>query len=62
MQRAAGTSRMVPDPQTAKEESGTKGVSAGKVNCTFPFRIPLNLGERKIIVNCQLSIVNYLQA
>ena len=78
MQRAAGTSRMVPDPQTAKggsdataacgrlrgqsewqwsardegvmprtfagyhnRKSGTKGVSAGKVTCTFPFRIPL---------------------
>ena len=40
MQRAAGTSRMVPDLQTAKEGSGTKGMQMLKAVCTSLFRIP----------------------
>ena len=40
MQRAAGTSRMVLDPQTAKGEVARKIVPFQTFICTFPFRIP----------------------
>jgi len=40
MQRAAGTSRMVPDPQTAKEGSGTKGMQLTKLSALPPLESP----------------------
>ncbi len=42
MQRAAGTFRMVPDPQTSKGESGTDK-SCGQHYLHFPLWKPLEL-------------------
>ena len=40
MQRAAGTSRMVPDPQTAKGESGTKVIQHKRFPALSPLESP----------------------
>ena len=50
MQRAAGTFRMVPDPQTAKRGSGTKRIWKAKLACTSPFRIPKNCGVKRFFL------------
>jgi len=54
MQRAAGTSRMVPDPQTAKEGNGHK-FSATSRPAVSPFGIPLYgyLYNNKVLLRLQ---------